>query len=130
MNQGTPSDGGLAGLRVLVVEDEALISMLLEEALDELGCTVVGPCQSLSSALAAADEGGFDVALVDFTLRGEQATPLAGRLLELGLPFAIASGGGAEVEGHGESALLRKPFIVEDVESVLLALIVQSGARG
>lgn len=113
----------LDGLKVLVVEDEVLISMLLEDALDQLGCTLVGPCESLAGALAAVEAGGFDVALVDFHLQGEQAGPLAQRLAELGRPFAIASGGGAHVTGHGEAAHLHKPFRVEDVEAALRALI-------
>ena len=48
------------------------------------------------------------------------------RLTELGRPFAIASGGGAEVAGHGESAHLRKPFKVENVETVLRTLASQA----
>jgi len=115
--------GPLASLRVLVVEDEVLIAMLLEDALDEFGCTLKGPFRSLAGALAAAEEGDYDVALVDFNLQGEKATPLTRRLAELGRPFAISSGGGADAAGHGESGHLHKPFRVEDVEAVLLALI-------
>ena len=126
VNASIRAQGQLAGLRVLVVEDEVMIAMLLEDALEELGCELVGPCQSLSNALAAADGGDYDVALVDFNLNGEDATPLAGRLAELGRPFAIASGGGAEVDGHGESAHLRKPFRMEDIESVLRTLAAQT----
>lgn len=113
----------LANLRVLVVEDEMLIAMLLEDALEELGCVFKGPCRSLADALDAAEGGDYDVALVDFNLQGEKATPLAARLVEIGRPFAISSGGGADVTGHGEAAYLRKPFGIEDVEAVLRTLI-------
>ncbi|OBX20167.1 hypothetical protein A9995_00010 [Erythrobacter sp. QSSC1-22B] len=114
--------GPLDKLRVLVVEDEVLISMLLADALDELGCELIGPCDTLSAALVAAEGGGYDVAVVDFNLEGEQATPLTRRLAELGHPFAIASGGGTDATGHGEAAHLPKPFRIEDVKSVLRVL--------
>lgn len=123
VDASNPVPESLAGLRVLVVEDEGLIAMLLEDALDELDCALIGPCRSLADALAAAERGDYDVALVDFNLQGEKATPLAARLAELGRPFAIASGGGTDVTGHGEAASLRKPFRVADVEAVLRALI-------
>lgn len=124
VNASVKPPSPLCGLRVLVVEDEMLIVMLLEDALEALGCELVGPHESLSSALAAAEGGDYDVALVDFNLQGQQATPLAARLVSLGRPFAIASGG--DIAGHGETAHLRKPYKEEDVEAVLCTLAAQS----
>ena len=124
VEQTSQEAGSIAGLRVLVVEDEVMIGMLLEDALDELGCVLVGPCQSLASALAATEEGGYDVALVDLNLQGQKAAPVANRLAELGRPFAISSGNDAG--GLGEAASLRKPFRVHDVETVLRVLAAQA----
>lgn len=128
VGQTSQEAGSIAGLRVLVVEDEAMILMFLEEALDELGCVMIGPCESVASALAATEEGGYDVALVDLNLRGEKATLVAARLAELGRPFAISSGGDAS--GLGESASLRKPFREQDVETVLRDLAAQAEKQG
>lgn len=119
------SDDTLRGLRVLVVEDDYLVAMLFVEALEDLGCTVVGPCATVAAALEMLEDNRFEVALVDFHLRGEKATSLAERLSALGRPFAIASGGGAEIEGHGQLTCLRKPFMVRDVEAVLRVLVSQ-----
>lgn len=120
VGQTSRETGSIAGLRVLVVEDEVMIGMVLEDALDELGCVLIGPCRSLESALAASDEGDYDVALVDLNLQGQRAAPVANRLAELGRPFAITSGDDAR--GFGESASLRKPFRAHDVETVLRVL--------
>lgn len=116
------SNDRLQGLRVLVVEDETLISMLLEEMLADLGCQTVGPFESLASARDAAENDDFDIALLDFTLRGENAAPVAEALSRRNCPFAIASGGGDEVAGHGEAALVKKPFQLDEVTSVLRML--------
>lgn len=115
------------GLKVLVVEDNYLVAILFVDALEELGCKVIGPCPSVSSALAAVDEEDFDVALVDFHLHGETAAPVAERLSVIGRPFAIASGGGTEIEGQGQLTCLHKPFMVSDVAQVLRDLVSQSG---
>ena len=56
---------GAKALSVLVIEDEVLISMLLEDMLDEAGCTIVGPCPSVDEAMSVLDGQAFDVALVD-----------------------------------------------------------------
>jgi CheY-like chemotaxis protein len=113
---------GPLGLRVLVVENDYLVAMLFTETLDELGCEIVGPSPTVSRALALIEAGEFDVALVDFHLQDEKATDVAKRLLELQRPFAIASGGGGEIEGHGQLANLHKPFMLRDVENVLRVL--------
>lgn len=59
------NDELLNGVRVLVVEDEAAISMLLEDMLLDFGCTVVGPAARLSTALEMAARETFDVAILD-----------------------------------------------------------------
>ncbi len=113
----------LDGLRVLVVEDDYLVAMLLVDALEDLGCRVVGPFGSVSRALEGLEARTFDVALVDINLQGEKATPVMERLSQLGYPFAIASGTGAEHDEPAPMPRLEKPFRVSDVEHVLHALL-------
>ena len=72
-----PNDDVLNGVRVLVVEDEAAISMLLEDMLLDFGCAVVGPAARLSSALEMASQEAFEVAILDVNVAGEPIYPVA-----------------------------------------------------
>jgi CheY-like chemotaxis protein len=60
----------IEGCRVLVVEDEMLIALLIEDALVGLGCEIVGPVAKLENGLQMADEAQFDIAILDVTIRG------------------------------------------------------------
>ncbi|RYD46101.1 MAG: response regulator, partial [Sphingomonadales bacterium] len=83
----------LAGLRVLIVEDEPVVAMCLEDILEELGCVTVGPANRLSEGLALA-EGPLDAAILDINLAGERSNAIAQRLHDRSIPFAFASGYG------------------------------------
>lgn len=98
--------------RVLVVEDEMLVAMLLEEMLADLGFEVVGPAMRLERALKMAQEENFDLAILDVNLANEQSFPVARLLRERGIPFIFATGYGSrglEKEFDG-SVVLQKPF--------------------
>jgi CheY-like chemotaxis protein len=82
----------LSGLRVLVVEDEFLVSIALEEDLGEAGAVVIGPCNDLRAGLEAARTQAFDVAVLDVNLDGTHVYPLADELSGLGIPFVFLSG--------------------------------------
>ncbi|WP_241233627.1 response regulator [Altericroceibacterium xinjiangense] len=112
------TDTGLGGLRVLVIEDEPLISMLLEEMLLDLECEVVGPFADYDSASEASQGGGFDVALLDLDLAGRNTDPIAGELARRNHPFAIASGAPPATD-HGAAAVLPKPFTMDRLAAVL-----------
>ena len=112
----------LEGLRVLIVEDEALVSMLLEAMLEDLGCIVVGPAGRIAEAtqlLQAPD--AIDVALLDVNVAGEQVFPVAEALKAAGKPFAFSTGyGEAGVDDGWRGALsLQKPYTFDDVRVVL-----------
>src|SRR6185295_15398151 len=92
MRMNTPVS--LAGLRVLVVEDEMMVSMLIEDMLSDLGCTVVGPASRLDEALELAKADGIDCAVLDVNLGGQPIFPLADLLRQMGRPFAFATGYG------------------------------------
>ena len=110
-----------ASLSVLIVEDESLIAMMLEDFLESLGHNVAGSCDSVSAALERVEQGGFDVAIVDVNLNGEQVWPVADRLADQGIPYVLATGGHIEPppERHASVPVLSKPFTLEAVEPVL-----------
>ncbi len=119
----------LTGKRVLVVEDEALVSMLVEDDLRDAGATVLGPAVCVDDAMrlveAAATDGGMDAAVLDLNLQGERATPVADRLAALGVPFLFATGygEGCDTGGHGAAPTLRKPFAPERLVATVAALV-------
>ena len=81
--------------RILVVEDEPLIAMMLEDYLDILGRKVAGVADSVSTALPLVAAGGIDAAIVDVNLNGgEKCWPVADALAAAGVPFVVATGGG------------------------------------
>ena len=111
----------LAGLRVLVVEDEMMVSMLIEDMLTDLGCTVVGPAARLDEAIDLAMASDLDCAVLDVNLGGQPIFPLADLLRERGKPFAFATGyGDAGVRDVDRGTpVLQKPFREGDLARVL-----------
>lgn len=111
----------LQGLRVLVVEDEMMVSMLIEDMLADLGCTVVGPASRLEEAMDLAGSAELDCAVLDVNLGGQPIFPLADQLRERGAPFAFATGYGdaglREVDRG--TPVLQKPFREGDLARVL-----------
>jgi CheY-like chemotaxis protein len=120
----------LKSLRVLVVEDEALVSMLVEDMLDDLGCVVVGPAAELEEALALARDGEIDAALLDVNLAGRPIFPVADVLRERGVPYAFASGYGEAgiSDDHKGAAVLQKPFRESDLKRVLETIAAKAAA--
>jgi CheY-like chemotaxis protein len=117
----------LAGRRILIVEDEMLLLMNIEAALEELGCSMICAAASVSEALALLADQSFDAAMIDVNLGGEKSYPVADRLTQRGIPFAFATGYG----NHGDRAdlddrpILRKPYLRADLEAVFKQLIAQ-----
>lgn len=120
----------LQGLRVLVVEDEMMVSMLIEDMLTDLGCTVVGPASRLDEAIELANRAEIDCAVLDVNLGGQPIFPLADLLREKGAPFAFATGygdAGLRDVDRG-SPVLQKPFREGDLARVLGELRARSAA--
>jgi CheY-like chemotaxis protein len=111
----------LAGLRVLVVEDEGMVALLIEGMLEELGCEVVASAASLAKAEAAAKHEEIDFALLDVNLDGQQVFPVAEILRTRGVPFVFSTGYGrsALLEGFKEYHVLNKPFAIEELRQKL-----------
>lgn len=110
---------------ILIVEDEPLISMMLEDFLDSLGHTIVGTAETVADAMAKIDLGGFDVAIVDVHLRGEHVWPVADRLAREGIPFVLATGGHIEPPPaqHADAPVLSKPYTIDAIEPALEAAL-------
>lgn len=116
------------GRRILVVEDEMTIVMLIEDALLELGAEVVGPTAHLDVALRLAREERIDAAVLDLNIRGGNSYPLADILAERGIPFVFCSGYGdqAPEKRHRDRPRLTKPYSMSDLAIQVLELL---GAR-
>jgi two-component SAPR family response regulator len=110
--------GDTTKLRVLVVEDETLIAIMIEEAFAELECEIVGPTGRLDTALRLANEGNFDAAILDVNIRGGKVYPVAELLVARGIPFVFASGYGdwALPETLRDRPRLMKPFTLSALE--------------
>jgi CheY-like chemotaxis protein len=113
----------LSGTKVMIVEDDALVSMLLEESLRDLGCEVVAVADRLDDALEKAGNVTIDVVMLDVNLAGTLSYPVAGVLRSRGIPFVFATGYGttglpAEFQS---SPLLSKPYSQSQLENALLA---------
>jgi len=115
----------LVSKRVLVVEDEALVAMLIEDLLEECGCSVIGPCGSVEAAMAIARGDTFDLAVLDVNLRGEKVYPVAELLTERHIPFLFLSGYGEEAvpEGRHEWKVCPKPFRSHELIAMLQAAL-------
>jgi CheY-like chemotaxis protein len=115
----------LAGKRVLVVEDEALVAMLIESLLEEYGCGIVGPCNTVAKAMEAALTETFDLAVLDVNLRGEKVYPVAEILTERHIPFLFLSGYGEEAIPPGRTTwkVCTKPFKGNDLVRMLSVAI-------
>ncbi|HJP99503.1 MAG TPA: response regulator [Rhodanobacteraceae bacterium] len=111
----------LKGCRVLVIEDEGQIAMLMTDLLEELGCVVVASEFRLQDARAKAATLRFDLALLDVNLNGEPSYPIAGDLAKRGIPFVLSTGYGAKglPAEFGDAHVLQKPFSLADLERAL-----------
>ena len=112
----------LAGRRILVVEDEMMIAMLVEDMLEDLGCFVVGPAHGLDAALALArTESALDAALLDVNLSGQPVFAVADALRAIGVPAIFSTGyGEAGLRDVDQGApVLQKPFLAGDLRRAL-----------
>ncbi|MBO9713793.1 response regulator [Sphingomonas sp.] len=115
--------------RILIVEDEPLIAMMLEDFLDALDREPAGSADSVASAMELVEAGGFDAAILDVNLRGgEQSWPIADALASAGIPFILATGGAGEAiaEHHRSRPVLAKPFTIDAVERALDGLAAEA----
>jgi DNA-binding response OmpR family regulator len=105
------------GLRVLVVEDESLLGMLLEEYFGDMNCVVVGPFETLAKAAdAAMDHESYDMAVLDVNVHGAKVFGVAGLIAGLGKPIVFATGDIGQVPPHLRvHQVAEKPYTARDL---------------
>jgi DNA-binding response OmpR family regulator len=117
----------LAGLRIMVVEDEYLVSLLIEDTLADSGCVTVGPFGDVAAATAAARSEQLDAAVLDVNLAGVPVYPVAEILAARAIPFLLLSGYGktAAPPEHPDWRVLAKPFRPETLIEQLVSVVQQ-----
>jgi DNA-binding response OmpR family regulator len=107
-------------IRVLVIEDEALVGMMIEDFLGDFGYSVVGPIENLEAAVFLAATEHIDVAVVDINISGQVATAVADKLIDREIPFLFVSGH-ERMRGtrYASIPFLRKPFAPEDLHDAV-----------
>lgn len=111
---------------ILIIEDDGMITMVLEDFLEDLGHVVAGTAASVEQAMTFLMEGRPDAAIVDLRLGGSNSYPVMQRLKVLGIPFAVASGFGADIDWtfcSDDPVIIPKPFVMEDIEAALAKLL-------
>ncbi|CAN5159688.1 response regulator [soil metagenome] len=118
----------LSNRRILIVEDESLVAMLLETILEDMGCTTVGPISNIEDALAllASDEADtLDGALLDVNVAGREVFPVADLLKAKGVPFVFSTGygQGGLPDQWRTHATIQKPFTEAAVQQALMTAL-------
>lgn len=111
----------LAGLRVLIVEDECMVALLVEDMLEGLGCEIIASAGSVAAALSLLTETSPDFALLDVNLAGERVFPVAAALADRKVPFAFATGYGGDglPDEFRDRPVIGKPFQLEQLADIV-----------
>ena len=123
-----PETSVLAGLRLLVVEDEYMVAEHIGMLLEDFGCDLAGPVGTIEEALVAVQEGGLDGVLLDTNLNGDSSAPIAIELHESAVPFVVITGYGAcdlRDEALNSAPRLTKPFSTAEFQKTLVAAFVR-----
>lgn len=115
----------LAGRRILVVEDEMLVALLLHDMLIDFGCLIVGPAASVDEALAIIETQPLDAAILDVNLSGQMSYPVADALIIRNVPFVLSTGYASNrlQEGYRTLPALQKPYHASELCDVLAAVL-------
>ncbi len=122
----------LSGKRILVVEDEMLILMMIEEMLADHGCESVSAAATTDRALALIGAQTFDAAMLDMNLNGQKTRAVADALAARGVPFIFSTGySGVDMrDGYGNRPILKKPFRDEQLVEILTQLFSRGPVDG
>jgi CheY-like chemotaxis protein len=122
---GRTMSSGLSGRRVLVVEDEVMVSWVLEDMLAELGCEVVGPAARVSQALAMVEAETVDLAVLDVNLNGQKSFPVADALVARGVPFVFSTGYNKDSipDTYKVFPIMQKPYDQANLSLALASLL-------
>jgi CheY-like chemotaxis protein len=120
----------VAARRILIVEDEMMIAMMVEDFLSDLGWHALGVACTLEKALEMARNADFEAALLDVNLNGRDTFDVADILIERNIPFVFATGYGAQGIAQRFRAVptLAKPYQLDDLDGALQQAM--AGAEG
>jgi CheY-like chemotaxis protein len=111
----------LAGRRVLVIEDEMLILMMIEDMLADLGCESVAVASKIGPAISLIEGQDFDTAMLDMNLNGIESYPVADALSARDVPYFFSTGNSLidMKDGYRDHDVLKKPFTFEQLSNML-----------
>jgi DNA-binding response OmpR family regulator len=111
--------------RLLVLEDEPLIAMMLRNWLAELGYETAGPAYTVQTALSLIEGGPLDAAILDVSIGDQDCSPAADELRRKGIPFALATGRSRDAlaSAYADAPLLSKPYDFAAVRSIVSGLL-------
>jgi CheY-like chemotaxis protein len=117
----------LSGRRVLVVEDEMMVLMMIEDMLADLGCESVTAAATTDQAIALIKTQVFDAAMLDMNLNGTKNSSIADALGARGVPFIFSTGysGHNMMNRHQDRPILKKPFQFEELAAILTRLLAR-----
>jgi CheY-like chemotaxis protein len=108
-------------LRILVVEDEPFLAVMLADMLEELGYAVAASASQVSQATEFLAGDKVDIALLDVNLGDERIDPVADLLAERACPFIFTTGYGQDdvPAAYASRSVLQKPFNINDLAAAL-----------
>jgi CheY-like chemotaxis protein len=111
----------LSGRRVLVIEDEMLILMMIEDMLADLGCESIVVASKIGQAVTLIDEQNFDTAMLDLNLNGVESYPVADALAARDVPYFFSTGNSLTnvKDSYRDQDVLKKPFTFEQLSNML-----------
>ncbi len=114
-----------AGVRILLVEDETVVSFLIEDMLKELGCANIWHARGVDQAIAMLRDRQPDAAVLDVNLAGELGYPIAEQLESAQIPFLFATGYGRNgiPAQWASKPTIQKPFRYDALAQALAALL-------
>lgn len=115
----------LKGRRILILEEQMQIALLLAGMVQEFGCEVIGPAKDVPDALALIAANQLDAAILDVKIAGQNTLVVADELIRRGTPFAFVSGNktSASIKRYAPAPLITKPYSAEHIRRVLSELI-------
>src|SRR5579872_6430977 len=115
----------LRGRRILILEEQGPIALLLAEMVQNFGCEVVGPAKDVADALGLIGENALDAAILDVKIAGKNTFVVAEELIRRGTPFAFASGNKSPtlIKRYAPARLITKPYSADNIHNLLCELI-------
>ncbi len=114
-------------MRILIVEDEAVVSLMAQMVVESLGHEVIGPAADIDTALRYAEDSEIDAAILDVNICGDRVYPVADLLIARNIPFVFATGYGLGglLEAYRGYRMIEKPYD----EGMIMGLIDEFAAN-